>query len=375
MTVGQKTKKKMTLGEFLKGTALAGASLAAIYAGTAVSLVYWPDKPFVGAPVVTAEMQAMGEKMSGVVRKQIYDFAPRTFSVRDGTEIFARDFSPEEQAKTTIVLMHGVAGDSAPMNSFAGKMLETSGVRVIAIDHRGHGQSGGKPWAVDHAGQYEEDAADVIAQVRKETPETRIILAGHSMGGGIALRYALNDKLPDVDGYLLMAPLMGGDSPTMQKAAASPEEVKLGEMFVKFRTLRLIGALMLDSVGISAFNNEPILYFNRPSLNGSGMPGYGYSALQSMQPNAPQDYRAALAAIDKPLLLVAGSKDEAFNGPAFEGVIKQYSKGEALIVAGAMHNGVTHDPRAIERVSQWLDAMDSARLAQNTSPASPETGR
>jgi alpha-beta hydrolase superfamily lysophospholipase len=70
---------------------------------------------------------------------------------------------------------------------------------------------------VAHIGQYEEDAAGRHRRPRAQSPNRRIILAGHSMGGGVSLRYALLGSAPKVDGYLLLAPLFGGDSPTMRQ--------------------------------------------------------------------------------------------------------------------------------------------------------------
>ncbi len=343
--------KKQSLRNVATKTVVVVASLALAYVSTALALVFWPEPVFKGAPTITPEMQAMSEKASGLVREQVYPFTPRTFTTRDGEKLFARDFGAS--SRITVVFMHGVASDSEPSNVFSGLLNQLTGARVIAFDHRGHGQSGGKPWAVDHAGQYEEDVADIIAEIRKQDPQTRIILGGHSMGGGIALRYALRNDTAKVDGYLLMAPLFGSDSPSM-KLTGSPAEAKIAEMFVKFRAPRLIGVVMLDSIGVTAFNDEPILLFNRP-----GMPAYGYAALQSMQPNSPDDYRAALSAIDAPLLLVAGDKDEAFNAAAYEGIIRQYSKGETALIEGASHSGVTSDPRTAERIAQWLSASES----------------
>ena len=48
--------------------------------------------------------------------------------------------------------------------------------------------------------------ADIVSALHRESPTSRIILAGHSMGGGIAMRYAerhaARRDVPDVDGYL-----------------------------------------------------------------------------------------------------------------------------------------------------------------------------
>jgi alpha-beta hydrolase superfamily lysophospholipase len=46
--------------------------------------------------------------------------------------------------------------------------------------------------------QYATDVADVILAPKKEKSMQKIILSSHSMGGGIALRYAQNESSKDV---------------------------------------------------------------------------------------------------------------------------------------------------------------------------------
>ena len=323
------------------GYALVG--LVVLYLAAALILVFWPARGFEGAPRQTAAMQAASVELT----EQRYAYRERRFRVRDGVEIFAREVgAPSDR---TILIVHGVASDSTPFNVPAGLLHEASGARVVAIDLRGHGRSAGRRWSVDYAGQYEDDVADVIAALHKEAPRTKIILAGHSMGGGVVLRYGLKPGAPPVDAVLLIAPLLGGDAASGQ-AGASAGGAKAAAAFVQFRTPRLFGALMFNLVGVHAFDRAPIMVFNQPPA----MPAYGFAALQSMQPNAPKDYKAALGAIHKPLLLVAGSKDEAFQAKAYPGIVARYGHGKAVIIDGATHNSVLRDPRAIAAISGWL---------------------
>ena len=97
----------------------------------------------------------------------------------------------------------------------------------------------------------------------------------------------------------------------------------------------------------------PILYFNQP-----GAPAYGFAALQSMQPNAPRDYRCALSAIRVPLLVVVGSKDEAFNALAYPDVLRASGHVDSTkIIDGSTHNRVLGDSRTIDIVSQWISRI------------------
>ena len=77
---------------------------------------------------------------------------------------------------------------------------------------------------MDYIGQYEDDLADVVTQVKFQKPNEKIIIAGHSMGGGISLRYAMRNDFPEVDGYLLVAPTIGHNNPTMRTAPLNADE-------------------------------------------------------------------------------------------------------------------------------------------------------
>ena len=78
-------------------------------------------------------------------------------------------------------------------------------------------------------------------------PNGRFILAGHSMGGGIALRFAQLEDHPAVDAYLMFAPHLGSDAPTMPQ----PDPDNPAAAYSQLNVPRLIGLIMLNNVGIT----------------------------------------------------------------------------------------------------------------------------
>jgi pimeloyl-ACP methyl ester carboxylesterase len=305
-------------------------ALIAAYFVLAFALVYWPAAIFKNSPPVPAAAQAD------------YPHSEQRFVMRDGKRLFARVFGPP--ADTTVVLVHGFGVNSSAYQNGASLWKQASGARIIALDLRGHGQSEGKQGRTDYVGQYEDDLSDVIGSLRKEGPG-RIILAGHSMGGGVVLSYALKADAAPVDAYLLISPLLGFNAPTAPSAGgAAPVSTNL-----YVRTPRLIGVLMFSSARIHAFDDLPIMYLNQTSKM-----TYGITAISSM---GPRDYRTAFAAIKVPLLLVAGSKDEVFRAAAYAGVVKQYSHGRSVLVDGATHAGVLSDPTAVGEIKSWIESL------------------
>ena len=79
---------------------------------------------------------------------------------------------------------------------------------------------------------------------------------------------------------------------------------------------------------------------------------YSYRANESM---SPLDYKKGLNAINKPLLVIVGSKDEAFDAKKFKTAVTQNSKGEVYVVENETHNGIRHNKKTMEIVSQWFN--------------------
>ena len=333
------------LKRFLLRTLMVLVGLAGLLFTLSLVMILWSDPTFAKPLDVSPEDLAALK----IRYEQPYSVETRRFRMRDGTVLASQYLkSGKAGSRTTIVLVHGVLGSSFPLNRTSGLLRETTGAEVVAIDLRGHGASGGAPGDVSYIGQYEDDLADVIREIRARQPgEGKIILAGHSMGGGIALRYAQRPGMPPVDGYLLFAPYLGWSSPTTRKEA-NPDAPG-GAEFIKVHLSRILGLKLLNAAGITAFNGLRTQLFNLPAE----MPLRSYS-YRAMENGAPEDYRAALKAVQVPLLVIVGSRDEAFLADHYVAVIRGYSQGKLLIVPDATHDGVLHDGRALAAVTSWL---------------------
>lgn len=303
-----------------------------------INLINLPNPTF-SSDIVPKPMTP--EAIADLGFEQTYKNVPQEFSMRDGKKLFSYVYKNE--SKVTIILLHGILSSSYLMNQTAGLLKEATNSEVVALDFRGHGQSDGKPGDVDYINQYVDDLEDVISAIKKEKPNQKIILAGHSMGGGIILRYAMKQTNPKIDGYLLFAPHLGVNSPTV-KATNSIEE----QAFIKLHINRIIGLKMMNAIGDTTHNNLPVLFFNLPES--IPVTKYSYRANESM---SPLDYKKGLNAINKPLLVVVGSKDEAFDATKFTSAVTKNSKGKVAIIEGETHNGVRHNKKTMEVISLW----------------------
>jgi len=134
----------------------------------------------------------------------------RIVTVRDGVRLAVRD-QGSTHAEATVVLLHGLCLES---ESWAGQIRHLTRqwgarIRIISYDHRGHGGSESAPKHTYTVPQLAEDLADVLTALRVTGPLT---LAGHSMGGMVALAYLGRppaDRPAEPDGLILAATAAG----------------------------------------------------------------------------------------------------------------------------------------------------------------------
>ncbi|HPA70930.1 MAG TPA: lysophospholipase [Spirochaetota bacterium] len=135
-----------------------------------------------------------------------YAHSMGVFLADDMVRIFYQSWQAQKP-KGVVVISHGLGEHSDRytniMNALAG-----AGISFYALDHRGHGKSGGKRGHVDRYMKYVDDLKKLVdTLVKTENPGLPVILLGHSMGGLIAMRYAL-EYPEDLKGLILSAPAL-----------------------------------------------------------------------------------------------------------------------------------------------------------------------
>lgn len=130
-----------------------------------------------------------------------------TFAGADGVKIFYRHY-PAESERARMVIAHGLGEHSGRYGNVVNPML-AEGISVWALDHRGHGRSGGKRGHVLNFSQYLSDLQALVEMARDGLPPGRpCILFGHSMGGLIGLYFA--QRFPAlIDGVIASSPALG----------------------------------------------------------------------------------------------------------------------------------------------------------------------
>lgn len=118
-----------------------------------------------------------------------------SFSGYNNTKIYAKKNIVEE-AKANVVIVHGIFEHLDRYDYLVSKLNEAK-YNVYRYDARGHGRSEGKRGDIDKFEEFLLDLDIYIDLIRKQNPDLKIILLGHSMGGLVATSYAsiYNNKI------------------------------------------------------------------------------------------------------------------------------------------------------------------------------------
>jgi len=133
----------------------------------------------------------------------------RTLTASDGTALFVADWRSEAPTPggepRGVILMHGL-GEHCGRYRHVAQFLNDQGYLVRAYDHRGHGRSGGPRGDVPDGDALLRDAQLVIGDFAAGLSKPPILL-GHSMGGLIAARYAVEER-SSLSGLILSSPAL-----------------------------------------------------------------------------------------------------------------------------------------------------------------------
>jgi pimeloyl-ACP methyl ester carboxylesterase len=273
------------------------------------------------------------------------DAAPlQSVPMRDGYPLQVRTYGGADDVPL-LVLVHGSGWHGQQFDAL-GTALQGS-ADVIVPDLRGHGTAPGRRGDVDYIGQLEDDMADLITAVAK--PGQKVIMAGHSSGGGLVVRFAGGAHGGMLDGAVLLAPFLKHDAPTMRENAGGWNHVLIR---------RMIGLGILNTFRITALNYMPVVQFNMPQtvlegpLGDTATTAYSYRLNTSFAPRSA--YLDDVAALPK-FVLLAGGADEAFISSQFAPTMGAVTdKGRYDMILGATHLGLVDDPRTKAIIAEFL---------------------
>jgi pimeloyl-ACP methyl ester carboxylesterase len=258
---------------------------------------------------------------------------PQFATAADGVALAYERHAPENGSSgPTIVMVHGF-GSSRMQNWkstgwFGG--LTAAGFAILAMDCRGHGDSG-KPHDPQSYGH--DRMADDVAWVMDDASLPSAFILGYSMGGFIGLR--LLAAHPERVTRLAIA---GVGETYLRDAITSPTA-----------RAALADALLTSDTGSIT---DPRAKMFRAFADQPGKDRFALAAcMRAMSPRLPA---AALAALARPILVVDGDMDET-AGRA-EPLAAAFADGRAVTIAGRDHMSAVGDKNTRQAVIDFFRA-------------------
>ncbi|MFV8243185.1 alpha/beta fold hydrolase [Mycolicibacterium peregrinum] len=262
-----------------------------------------------------------------------------TLETTDRTDIHYTDTG----SGPVLVFTHSWGLNSGQWNQVIDRLVD-KGFRCVAYDRRGHGGSGAYDgeWTVDLL-------ADDLARVLDHLDLDDVMLVGHSLGCGEIVRYLSRHG----SGRVNRAVLVAGQLPLVVQTADNPDgvpEAMLDAMLVELE--RDVRQWCID--------NAPPFYGAHPVAPEivdwtvdqiAAVPVETLLATQRM--GAHTDYRAELAELDLPVLLLHGDADAStpieLTGRRTAALLPN---AELVEIPGAAHGlYLTHADRIIDAIS------------------------
>jgi alpha-beta hydrolase superfamily lysophospholipase len=123
-----------------------------------------------------------------------------------GLTLRGQAWLPDHDPDAVIAIAHGLAEHSGRYDALAAE-LTAHDFAVYALDHRGHGRSGGSRANIDRFAHAVSDFCAFAGRAARQHPGAPVYLLGHSMGGAIAFASALRLQ-ESLRGLVLSAPAL-----------------------------------------------------------------------------------------------------------------------------------------------------------------------
>lgn len=174
------------------------------------------------------------------------------------TPIFAQGWQPSASPVGVVCLIHGL-GDHSSRYTHVARALSDAGLATLTFDHVGHGQSGGKRGHIPAYATHLDNITHLLTEARRRFADRPVFLYGHSMGGNLALNYALRRR-PALAGVIASSPWLKLSQPP---SAVQLKFVQLASRVAPGLTLRTgleVNAVSRDPAAVAAYATDPLTH-------------------------------------------------------------------------------------------------------------------
>lgn len=288
--------------------------------------------------------------------------SPQYLIASDGCELGFRSY--DAPASTEMVFIHGSGCFGDQLHELARHVAQTGAARTHTLNMRGHGFSQGeRGHAVAHPGQMVSDVAEFLAWLKRQRPESRILLAGHSAGGGVALGLSRTAADALVDGYVFLAPFLGLGSASIRPFFGG---------WIRVRAWTLRALTLANLLGIRRFNEATVIDFNMDAClhDLRFVKSWSFNTALAFGPG-PWMADAEPISPEKPVLFLTGKRDECFVPERYPEALRVIAPHSTFSeIEGRGHWDLLVDRTALDAVATWL-----GQEFPNTAAAVPARGK
>lgn len=262
-----------------------------------------------------------------------------------GVDLYWQAWLPDGDPKAVVVIAHG-GGEHSGRYAHVGEHLVNAGYAVYALDHRGHGKSHGKGANIEGIELVVADLDGFVSLVADRHAGLPVYLLGHSMGGAIALSYAIRhqDRLAGL--------LLSGAAADV----AALNKVELVASRVLSRIAPGVGVFGVASSQVSRDPETVRAYDADPLVHHGKLPARTVGELVSSGLRFPEEVRR----INIPLLVMHGTADELTPPAGSEMVHERASSADkTLKLYDDLYHEIFNEPeraQVLSDVTSWLDA-------------------
>jgi lysophospholipase len=260
-----------------------------------------------------------------------------------GRRIMFRSWLPDNRPDPVAVIAHGYGEHGGRYGHVAARLNE-AGYAVYVPDHHGHGRSDGPRGKISLHDAIE-DLSRIIDLAAGRNPDCELFLLGHSMGGALALRYAMV-RQERLNGLVLISPLAQVDG---------------------LHTVRRLGRILsrvapnvpLKRIDPKLVSRDPAVcrsYAQDPLVYHGSIPASVVGEFLVHAETLPRD----LARVTIPTLLMYGTGDRLVS-PAGSVMIKNRISSTDLTVTP--FNGLAHEllnepeqDQVLDQICEWMSA-------------------
>jgi acylglycerol lipase len=259
-------------------------------------------------------------------------------------EIYWQAWLPEGAPRALVTIAHGGAEHSGRYAWTAGQLTER-GYAVYAIDHRGHGRSAGPRAYVDRIDNAVADLHTLNDLARNRHPGLPVVLLGHSMGGLIALAYALRYQ-DELAALALSAPLAVLEANPVARVAVRT----LSAVAPRLPIYRIDGTTVSrDPEVVRAYDDDPL---NHRGMLPARTVGEIAATVATLADRLPE--------LRLPILTVYGSGDRLVDNAGSKLVDERSGSDDSTLIAyDGLYHEVLNEPerdQVIADVAGWIDA-------------------